>query len=172
MLKSALLSGNPRLQQASNAPPSIRKRPPDDNNDAVQRIQKALNELGFNLPKSFKQGPNVDPDGLYGPETESAVREFQKEEFPNQMGQWDGRCGPNTLGKLDARIVKGQSNKPKGEIECVPAGRGSSPSYCLVKAPTPSFVPIPYPNFGNVAGKRPQNRARVHASRNRKGLTR
>ena len=151
MLKSALLAGNARLQQASDGPPSIRKRPPDDDKGAVQRIQKALARFGFALPKSFKQGPDAEPDGLYGPETEGAVRDFQKQEFPGQMSQWDGRCGPNTLGKMDQRLVNNPV-KPTGEIECVPPGRGSSPSYCLVKAPSP--VPIPYPNVGKATGKR------------------
>ncbi|MEM9501193.1 MAG: peptidoglycan-binding domain-containing protein [Pseudomonadota bacterium] len=149
MLKSPLLSGSPRLEQAASGPPSIRKRPPDDNNDAVQRIQKALVELGFNLPNSFKQGPNAPPDGLYGPETEGAVRDFQKREFPTKASEWDGRCGPNTLGKMDDQLA---DNSQPGTIECVPAGRGSSASYCLVTAPSP--VPIPYPTVGTPKPKR------------------
>lgn len=151
MLKSPLLSGNPRLQQASKGPPSIRKRPPDDDKDAVQRIQKALVELGFTLPKSFKWGPNSPPDGLYGSETEGAVRDFQKREFAGKMSEWDGRCGLNTLGRMDDQLA---DNPQPGVIECVPAGHGSSPSYCLVKAPSPSPIPIPYPVVGTPKRKR------------------
>ena len=150
MLKSQLLSPNGRLQQAGSGPPSIRRRPPDDDNDAVQRIQKALVQCGQKLPKSFKNGPNADPDGLYGSETETAVRQFQKEAFPGQMSQWDGRCGPNTLGALDARL--GAAFKPQ-RIICSLPGRGSDSSNCTHKAEPkgrnrPGPVPIPYPTIG------------------------
>ncbi|MDJ0642223.1 MAG: peptidoglycan-binding domain-containing protein [Erythrobacter sp.] len=169
MLKSALLASNARLQQASNGPPSIRKRPPDDDKDAVQRIQKALSRFGFKLPKSFPQGPDLEPDGLYGPETEGAVRDFQKQEFAGQMSQWDGRCGPNTLGKMDLRLAENPV-KPTGEIECVPPGRGSSPSYCLVKAPSPT--PIPYPTVGKATGKRLHKPLSVGSTRPKRRLVR
>lgn len=111
-LQSNLLSGNQRLQQAANGPPSIRKRPPDDDADAVRRIQKALIKLGFNLPISFPNGPAMEPDGRYGPETEKAVRDFQKREFAGQMSEWDGRCGPNTLGKMDVLLSPSQPAQP------------------------------------------------------------
>lgn len=169
MLKSATLAGNARLQQASNGPPSIRRRPPDDDQDAVQRIQKALTNFGFDLPKSYPDGPNLEPDGLYGPETEGAVRDFQKQAFASQMSQWDGRCGPNTLEKMDERLLN-QPVKPVGEIECVPAGRGSSPSYCLVKGPSPT--PIPYPILGKATGKRQHKPLSLGAKPSRKRLAR
>ncbi|QUL39139.1 peptidoglycan-binding protein [Erythrobacter sp. JK5] len=150
------MSPNSRLQQASNGPPSIRKRPPDDDKDAVQRIQKALASFGFKLPKSFPNGPGLEPDGLYGPETEGAVRDFQKQAFPGQYSQWDGRCGPNTLGKMDQRLVDNPV-RPIGEIECVPAGRGSSPSYCLVRGHPPVLIPpappVPLPSLAKARGK-------------------
>ncbi|MCB2077968.1 MAG: peptidoglycan-binding protein [Novosphingobium sp.] len=104
MLKSQLLSGNARLESAAVSPPSIRKRPPDDDADAVRRIQKALVRLGFTLPKSFPNGPALEPDGLFGPETEGAVKSFQKREFPGAFSEWDGRVGPKTLAKMDGLL--------------------------------------------------------------------
>ena len=153
MLKSELLSGNARLQQASNGPPSIRKRPPDDDADAVRRIQKALVKLGHNLPKSFKSGPNAEPDGLYGPETEGAVRDFQKKAFPSTMSEWDGRCGPKTLGAMDSRLgahvqPKGAFIPPRVEIGVCKCHRGSpaTPGKRRRIAPAPP-APNPYPNL-------------------------
>ena len=150
MLKSTLLSGNARLEQASNGPPSIRKRPPDDDADAVRRIQKALAKFGFKLPKSFPSGPNLEPDGLFGPETEKAVRDFQKDAFPKKMSEWDGRCGPNTLGAMDARL---DVNKPAKRV-FIPPRNTMSVSQCKRGNPAsssnkplpPGPTPIPYPN--------------------------
>ena len=163
MLKSTLLSGNARLEKASLGPPSIRKRPPDDDPDAVRRIQKALVRLGFNLPKSFPNGPKLEPDGLFGPETETAVREFQKKAFPKTMSEWDGRCGPKTLSAMDQRLAndapaKGVYIPPRMEIGTCRCQRGSPaepgrkraiPS--LKRAATPPGVPIPYPNTGKAS---------------------
>ena len=159
MLKSTLLSGNQRLEQASNGPPSIRKRPPDDDADAVRRIQKALVKLGFNLPKSFKSGPNAEPDGLYGPETEKAVRDFQKKAFPGKMSEWDGRCGPKTLAAMDARLAttappKGVFLPPRTEMSvsrCQRANpnKAAKPGAKPAAGPpaTPPGIPVPYPNI-------------------------
>lgn len=140
MLKSTLLSDNQRLQQASNGPPSIRKRPPDDDAGAVQRIQKALSQFGYSLPKSFPNGPNMEPDGLYGPETEKAVRDFQKAEFPGKISEWDGRCGPNTLEKMDARLDAGPV--PDKPIIGLPSF-GKSATNCKTVAPGNTPTPKP-----------------------------
>src|SRR5690606_23970972 len=79
-LFSVLLSDSARLESAAAGGPSVKKRPPDDEPDAVRRIQRALVELGFPLPKSFPDGPAAEPDGLFGPETFNAVYGFQKRE--------------------------------------------------------------------------------------------
>jgi len=159
MLKSSILSGNTRLDQASNGPPSIRKRPPDDDAGAVRRIQKALVKLGLKLPNSFKLGPNAEPDGLYGPETEKAVRDFQKKAFPNAMSEWDGRCGPKTLAAMDALLAtntppKGAYIPPRMETGVCRCHRGSpgqtaKPGARPAARPaaTPPGIPIPYPNL-------------------------
>lgn len=105
-LFSVLLSGSARLESAAAGGPSVKKRPPDDEPDAVRRIQRALVELGFPLPKSFPDAAAGEPDGLFGPETFNAVYGFQKREFPGQYGQWDGRVGKNTLAKMDAKLPR------------------------------------------------------------------
>lgn len=105
-LQSPILAGSPRLEQAAAGGSSVKKRPPDDDPDAVRRIQRALLELGFPLPKSFPNGPAADPDGLFGPETFNAVYAFQKRVFPSEYGQWDGRVGKNTLAKMDEQLPK------------------------------------------------------------------
>lgn len=103
-LKSTILTGSARLEQAAAGGPSVKKAPPADDPDAVKRIQRALVTLGFPLPKSFPNGPAQDPDGKYGMETFNAVQAFQKQTFPAEVKQWDGRVGKNTLAKMDERL--------------------------------------------------------------------
>jgi peptidoglycan hydrolase-like protein with peptidoglycan-binding domain len=101
MLKSAILAGNARLDGAASGGPSVKKAPPADEPEAVRRIQKALAALGFSMPRSFPSGPANEPDGKFGDETFQSVISFQRREFPQEPGQWDGRCGKNTLGRMD-----------------------------------------------------------------------
>jgi peptidoglycan hydrolase-like protein with peptidoglycan-binding domain len=102
MLRSRILSGNPRLENAAVGGPSVKRRPPDDDFDAVQRIQRALREIGYAMSLSFKTG---DADGKFGDETFRAVQDFQRHAFSDQPGQWDGRVGRNTLAKLDEALT-------------------------------------------------------------------
>lgn len=111
-LESAILSGSPRLEQAVSGGPSVKKRPPDDDADAVRRIQNALLALGIPLPKSFPGGPGSAPDGVFGDETAKAVQRFQKDVFPDKPGEWDGRAGKNTLTEMDRRLPKGSAPPP------------------------------------------------------------
>jgi hypothetical protein len=100
-LNSIILSGSARLESAAAGGPSVKKAPPADDVDAVQRIQLALRELGFPLPGSFNGG---QPDGKFGNETEKAVIAFQQKAFPGQFSQFDGRVGKNTLAQMDMRL--------------------------------------------------------------------
>lgn len=133
-LQSAILAGSPRLEQAAAGGPSVKKRPPDDDPDAVRRIQRALVQLGFALPKSFPNGPAGEPDGLFGPETFNAVYGFQKREFPNQYGQWDGRVGPNTLAKMDAQLPRAAPDEERMVRQSM---RVATVSRCETKADQP-----------------------------------
>ena len=132
MLTSSILSGNSRLDEVSSGAPSIKKRPPDDDNDAVQRIQRALVEVGYSLPKSFPNGPEGDPDGKFGDETYGQVQAFQKRAFPSDPQQWDGRVGQLTLAALDALLPEA---KPLGLI--LPAAQ-LSVSRCCMETPAPA----------------------------------
>jgi peptidoglycan hydrolase-like protein with peptidoglycan-binding domain len=102
MLRSRILAGNARLKRAALGPPSIKRAPPDDDFDAVQRIRTALKELGYVMPNSFKMGR---PNGKFGGETFRTVLEFQRCAFPNDPVQWDGRVGKNTLAQLDEALT-------------------------------------------------------------------
>ncbi len=106
MLKSPILAGNARLDSAASGGPSIKKAPPTDEPEAVRRIQKALVALGFSMPISLPSGPTNEPDGKYGDETYRTVLSFQRREFPQDPGQWDGRCGKNTLGRMDELLLE------------------------------------------------------------------
>jgi len=55
--------------------------------DDVAALQERLSNMGFDVGRS---------DGIYGPRTEAAVRDFQR----NRGLEPDGRCGPHTLREL------------------------------------------------------------------------
>ncbi|MGA2405029.1 MAG: peptidoglycan-binding domain-containing protein [Syntrophobacteraceae bacterium] len=93
-LTSARLSGNKRLVAASNNQPEIGKGEKDQK--AVEILQTCLVELGFDMPRSTK--PNGLLDGVFGQETEAAVRQFQQ----SNALKPDGIVGRATLGRLDA----------------------------------------------------------------------
>jgi len=104
MLKSDILSGNARLERAASGGPPVTMGPPADEPDAVKRIQKGLVALGFRMSISFPNGPGGEPDGVFGHETYQTVIAFQRREFPKEPGQWDGRVGPLTLGRMDEQL--------------------------------------------------------------------
>lgn len=60
--------------------------------DDVTELQRRLNQLGFDAGR---------PDGLFGHETDTALREFQKGVGVNA----DGTCGPDTFRAFD-RLVR------------------------------------------------------------------
>lgn len=84
--------GVQRLDAASNNSPPFKQR---ETGEAVEILQQALIDLGFPMPRSTSK--SAVPDGIYGPETEAAVRAFQA---ANGLVQ-DGEAGRNTLARLD-----------------------------------------------------------------------
>lgn len=79
---------------------------------AVTKIQRALIDAGFAVPQ-------FGPDGLYGNETESVVKEFQSaKNLPSE--EQDGKVGPVTLGLLDEHF----KNRTKPGL--IPSGGGAS----------------------------------------------
>jgi peptidoglycan hydrolase-like protein with peptidoglycan-binding domain len=92
-LSSARLGNNSRLQAAANNQPPLAKGESDTR--AVEILQSCLVELGFDLPRSTK--PSGLSDGIFGAETEQAVRLFQRK---NGLVA-DGIAGRETLGRLD-----------------------------------------------------------------------
>ena len=67
---------------------------PSSRGPAVRDVQQALIALGYNLPKH-------GADGIRGPETVAAVKEFQQD---NNLAV-DGDPGPETVGMLNKLII-------------------------------------------------------------------
>ena len=94
-LTSPRFSWNLRLLSASyNSPPM--KRP--EQGEAVRLIQQALIDLGYPMPKSTRKYGSLD--GIYGNETVSKIRVFQK---ANGL-KHDGVVGRNTMAKFDSLL--------------------------------------------------------------------
>lgn len=88
---------NARIKGASESRPSLRQ---GESGEAVLIVQQALVDLGSVLPKSTRNGTRA-PDGIFGPETVHAVREFQ---HANGLVV-DGIVGRDTLAELDRQII-------------------------------------------------------------------
>ena len=69
---------------------------------AVRKIQQALIDAGFPLPK-------FGADSIFGNETKTAVKEFQKQSGLD-FSQQDGDVGPITLSRLDSRFTGASAN--------------------------------------------------------------
>lgn len=90
-LKSSRFRNDPRLQAAVNNTPPLRI---GERGVAVQKLQKALIDLGFPMPITTRRGT---VDGIYGAETAATVRKFQAK----HKLKLDGVAGRQTLSKLD-----------------------------------------------------------------------
>ena len=69
---------------------------------AVREAQRKLN-----LHKTGDTNAPLVPDCMFGPLTDAAVREFQKQQFGGDPKQVDGKIGPKTWEKLDAVVAPG-----------------------------------------------------------------
>jgi peptidoglycan hydrolase-like protein with peptidoglycan-binding domain len=94
MLKSKRLSRQPQFLNATRDAPLAR----GSQGLGVAALQDLLVDLGLRLPKSFARGR---ADGIFGPETEAAVKQFQRRSDLRP----DGMVGPLTLGVLDVLIL-------------------------------------------------------------------
>ena len=90
-LESARLGLDARIASAAANSPPMRS---GESGFAVRLLQMALADLGARLPRSFRNG---DFDGIYGLETQSAVRDFQ---LANGLSA-DGVAGRQTFTALD-----------------------------------------------------------------------
>ncbi|MGD8588224.1 MAG: peptidoglycan-binding domain-containing protein, partial [Chromatiales bacterium] len=88
--------GDTHLLDALNDRRKIRK---PQKHSGVRKLQQALVDLGYELPRH-------GVDGDFGSETESTVRLFQREQKMRDPGFLvDGIVGPQTMGRLDAMFV-------------------------------------------------------------------
>jgi len=91
-LKSPRFSTNERLRRAAENKPALNK---NETGEAVRILQQALIDLGFPLPISVRKFGS--PDGVFGNETVTKVREFQTK----YRLKPDGSVGMKTMAKLD-----------------------------------------------------------------------
>jgi len=96
-LYSVQLRGNPRLQQAANNKNIPIAFPETDS--AVAQLQTGLLDLGYSLPQSTRK--TGGPDGIFGPETQQVLKQFQREHSLTD----DGMAGPLTLGLMDGLLL-------------------------------------------------------------------
>ncbi len=90
-LQSPRFAGDPVLEACFDNERTLRV---GSRGEAVEKIQQALIDAGFPLPRS-------GVDGSFGTETQTALQSFQRE---NGLVA-DGVVGSNTIGSLDARFV-------------------------------------------------------------------
>lgn len=83
--------------------------------DFVKTLQENLNELGY---------PHLDPDGVFGPDTDANVKAFQKDA---RLDLVDGWAGPATVGAISKELEK-RKTAPKIEAagKVVDAAAGTS----------------------------------------------
>jgi peptidoglycan hydrolase-like protein with peptidoglycan-binding domain len=98
MLQAPRFNRNVRLVEASSN--SSRPLAEGESGEAVAIVQLALFDLGYKLPITTGGGRTL-PDGIFGRETLSAIRDFQ---WSNGLAV-DGLAGPRTLTALEDKII-------------------------------------------------------------------
>ena len=95
-MRSVRLSQDVQLQRANKSSPLLSR---GATGTGVAILQDLLADLGSKFVKTFSHGR---ADGIFGPETESAVKQFQ-----TRSGlRADGIVGPRTLAALDTAIIQ------------------------------------------------------------------
>jgi peptidoglycan hydrolase-like protein with peptidoglycan-binding domain len=95
MLQSRRLGSNAQLRSGSENRPALKS---GASGDGVAILQDLLVDLGFALPKTMSRRT---ADGVFGQETQTAIKQFQLGEGLTS----DGVAGAMTLAALDARVV-------------------------------------------------------------------
>lgn len=95
MLQSRRLGRSAQLRNASENRPALKA---GASGEGVAILQDLLADLGFDMPKTMAQRT---ADGIFGQETEKAVKQFQLGEGLTA----DGVAGAMTLAALDARVL-------------------------------------------------------------------
>ena len=117
-LVSPQLAGDARLQSAFDNAPVMRA---GERGAAVRLVQESLVSEGHIMPRSTEATGTLD--GIFGAETQSAVRDFQNahaaDGLTGSSGFADGVVGRRTLGKMD-EIRGGPSPKPPDLPPCPP----------------------------------------------------
>ena len=115
-LTSQLFSGDTRLQSAANNQPPLRM---GERGQAIVLFQTGLLFAGMPLPVSTGEMSKA-PDGIFGRETDGAVRSFQRS---HSLGA-DGIPGRNTMTHLD-EVVRAMATAPEPRCgNCIVANRG------------------------------------------------
>jgi peptidoglycan hydrolase-like protein with peptidoglycan-binding domain len=95
-LTSAGLADDPKLEKVFDAEAIVAI---PHMGEHVRKIQQALLDLGIELPE-------YGADGIFGTETEQAVKDFQKKAGMSEI-EWDGIVGRKTIGLLDKSLRNG-----------------------------------------------------------------
>jgi peptidoglycan hydrolase-like protein with peptidoglycan-binding domain len=105
-LAAPRFSGNRILEAAFDDERLVRN---GDRGEAVRLIQESLVAMGYALPISVSETDTTQLDGIFGPETEAAIRRFQTDAGAVLV---DGIVGPETMGLLDRHDVSQPAARP------------------------------------------------------------
>jgi hypothetical protein len=116
---------NPRFFSNAELAAAAENQPPLErgaNGEGVAILQQALLDLGFAMPVSTRARGGL-PDGIYGAETEAAVRAFQHQ---NQLLA-DGVAGRITLQQLETSTrLLSEAQEARFKIDYLAASRSGS----------------------------------------------
>ncbi|MBA3447891.1 MAG: peptidoglycan-binding protein, partial [Pseudaminobacter sp.] len=84
-----------QLQKAGRNSPALQR---GSNGPGVAELQSLLADMGFGLDLSLRKGR---PDGVYGAETDRAIKDFQR----RRGLVADGVAGRDTIGALDEIVA-------------------------------------------------------------------
>jgi peptidoglycan hydrolase-like protein with peptidoglycan-binding domain len=105
-LAAPRFSGNVILEAAFDDETLIRRGATGTH---VRLIQESLVAMGYALPNSVPSANPTQLDGIFGPETEAAIRRFQTDAGAVLI---DGIVGPETMGLLDDNDVSRPGTRP------------------------------------------------------------